>query len=390
MALGQITFTRTNGNLNIPLPGEDYISALLVYGSKPVPFGSADTLPVYSVKEAEELGLDKTFNAGVPHYHVKEYFRINPRGKLQLMVATSTSAAQADSSETQDFESLATLQRATEGEIRQVAVFVTDTFAESQVTALQAIATLLEGENMPLSILYAADFTALTKDTLPDLSGSDAKNVSVVVGEDGAGDGAALVTATGKSVTCLGATLGAVSLAAVHQSIAWINEFNVAGSELNTLNLSTGEKIASLAKTALDGLDNKRYLFLIKYVGRNGSFFNGEYTADNPDYGTISNNRSIDKAVRGVRQTLLPLLNSPVYVQDDGTLDPASIASIESEASRPLDQMEREGELSGYQVVIDPAQKILETETLKVDIEKIGVGVVRNFDVSIGYVTELT
>jgi hypothetical protein len=51
--------------------------------------------------------------------------------------------------------------------------------------------------------------------------------------------------------------------------------------------------------------------------------------------------------------------------------------------------MEKAGELSGYEAVIDPAQDVLSTSTVEVVIKNVPVGVIRKIKVKIGYVTSL-
>jgi hypothetical protein len=108
------------------------------------------------------------------------------------------------------------------------------------------------------------------------------------------------------------------------------------------------------------------------------------------DYAYIENVRTIDKAIRGIRTYLLPYLSSPLYVDPEtGKLRPDTVAFIETLAGKQLENMEADGELSGYSCEVDPAQNVLSSSEVEIVIKKIGVGVMRKVNVKIGYTTKL-
>jgi hypothetical protein len=145
--------------------------------------------------------------------------------------------------------------------------------------------------------------------------------------------------------------------------------------------------VKTISKTALDGLSDYGYIFLIKRPGYAGTFFNDAPTCISvtSDYAYIENNRTIDKAVRNVRSFMLPFVNSPLYVNEDGTLDENTISLFKNEASRGLESMEIDGELSAYSVTINPAQNVLSTGQLSIAIKLVPVGVAREIVLNIGF-----
>lgn len=385
MALSTISFERTTGNLARPLPGKDHISGLVFYGAKPAEFGSANVVEVFTIEEAEALGITEA-NYPVQHYHVSEFFRIGGGAKLFIGIFP----APTGTTPTHDFEEVATIQAFSGGDLRQVGVYTQLAFAAAQVTALQAICTRLEGEDAPLSAILCADISAQTLAGLADITASAAKNVSVMIGQDGNGKGSQLFASQAKTIGAVGAALGAVARSAVNENIGWVAKFDVSGSELDAVAFGEGTQFRTVSRTQLDELDNKGYVFLIKYSGRNGSYFNGTHTASTGDYNGIELNRTIDKAIRGVRQVLLPFLNSPLRVNASGQLSQDTIAAIKAEANRPLNQMARAGELSGAVVEIDPAQDVLSTSEVQVNIRLLGTGLARKIKVKTGYTTSLS
>ncbi len=335
----------------------------------------------------------------IMHYHISEYYRIQPNGRLYIGIFAVPS--------TFDGSEIQTIRNYADGAIRQTGVYYTNVaFSTAQVTAIQSIEATLEGVYKWGSTLYAPDISGTSNLlTVSNLGLLTANKVSVVIGQDGHGINDANVTisglgydlfkATGKSISCLGACLGAVSLASVEEDIAWIQNFNMSdGTELEYVAFSNGQNVKDLADSTLDFVDSYRYVFLTKQ-GIAGSYFNDSHCAivKTSDYAYIENNRTIDKACRGVYQALLPLLNSPLVVNTNGTLKNTTIATFESPANSYLAQMCRDGEISGepgdLRTYIDPAQNVLSTSNIELAITIQPVGVARNIKVNIGFAVKL-
>ncbi|QHB38494.1 structural protein [Flavobacterium phage vB_FspM_lotta8-1] len=395
--LNDIKFNRGEGGLGRALAGEDHISGIVSYFdavSIPSSFVSSPIQVVYSLEEAEALGIlpwsstNSDENVAGLHYQIKTAYQANPKMVLYIMIKDDAS---------KDYLELIEMQRFAEGKIRQVGVndWREDLFAVGTLAILQSACDVLEAEHKPLSVLFAPRIAAISSlGDLPDLRALDAKNVSVIIGSDGVGEGYALGNEFGYFVSCLGLALGALSIAKVNENIAWVGRFNVAKNDTNEFDvpaLTTGVLVKTLAPAALDTLNAKGYIFLLKHVGTAGTYFNDTHTAKvvTSDYAFIENNRTIDKAVRGVRTFMLPSLNSPLYVNPNGTLTEDTIASFRNDALRALEQMEREGEISAKEVVIDPAQNVLSSSKLVVSIKIIPVGVARNILVNIGFAVKI-
>jgi hypothetical protein len=394
--LNDIKFNRGEGGLGRALAGEDHISGMVSYfdiASIPLAFAFGTIRTIYSLAEAEALGIlpwSSTMtdeNITSLHYQIKTAYQANPKLVLFLMLKNNL---------TKDYLEIIPLQRFAEGKIRQIAVHDwRENLTVGNIVILQSACDVLEAEHKPCSVILAAAMTSFASiSEFPDLRAQDAKNVSVIIGSDGAGEGFALGDIIGYQVPALGLTLGALSTAKVNENIAWVGRFNVAKNATNEFdvpNLTDGQVVKNLAPAALDTLNAKGYIFLLKHVGTAGTYFNDTHTAKvvTSDYAFIENNRTIDKAVRGVRTFMLPSLNSPLYVNPNGTLTEDTIASFRNDALRALEQMEREGEISAKEVVIDPAQNVLSSSKLVVSIKIIPVGVARNILVNIGFAVKI-
>ena len=322
------------------------------------------------------------------HYHIAEYFRIQPKGNLYVGFFVVPGIY--------TFTEITTMQNYANGKIRQVGVLkdFSSTFASGNLTTINAeVVANCDANHKPLSVLYAADLSG-TADltTLTNLNTLSANKVSAVISQDGAGLGWYLWKGTGKSITTLGACLGAVSLASVSDDIAWIGKFNISnGSECDTLAFANGTAVSSLSQGTLDLLDNYRYIFLVKYTGIAGSYFNDSHCAviETSDYAYIENNRTIDKAIRGIYSSVLPALNSPLVLNADGTLSDETIAYFTSLAELNLTQMIRDKELSGEKVSIDATQNVLSTNKLVISVQLVPIGVARNIEVNIAFTTSI-
>lgn len=383
-----VKFIREQGGLGRTLAGSDHISGLIVYGETAV-----EKKLLLSV---EDLALQNITaeNNPVLHYHASEFFRINEGAKLYVQAV-----AESDN----NYSEVKVLQNFAEGNIRQIAVCNFKTAVSSlsaSVAKLNQIATELGNANTPLSVLLSLKVITSDMTSLPDLHSLNAERVSVVLGQDGAGRGAYIAQTTA-SISCIGAVLGALSKANVHESIGWVEKQNLVSTayakaltgdtqkalELDTPAFCDGSKLGDYTPAQVQAIHDKGYIFLTKYTGTTGTFFNDSFTATalTSDYAYLENNRTIDKAIRGINKALLPKVSGPAYVEpESGKLDFSTIKSLEALADDVLSQMKKDGELSGYKVSINPNQQVLRTSKLEVVIKLVPVGTLREIIVKIG------
>lgn len=387
-----LSITRTNGNLTRSLPGKDHISGLVFY-SATLPAAEEGTAgftaterihAISSIETAGKYGITAdaaAWETKVLHYILESIFNMNPGVNLYVGIfkpATGTNA----------FSEIKQLQNHAQGEIRQVGVWNGAVeLSETIVNSLQSVATTLEAQNKPLSILYAPKVTDVT--SLESCAKAGRKNVSVVIAQDGEGTAAALYKDAGNtakaSVSALGDLLGAVSKAKVHQSIAWVEQFP---TNIAVAAFGDGTLLRNLDDTVIEELDAARFIFCVNYDGLTGSFFNDNHTLDLPtsDYAYISDVRTMDKAVRGIRSYLQPKLGRPMKVdKSTGKLERTTVEHLITTGNKALEDMERAGELSGYKFDIDPDQNILSTSRVRGVIKNVPVGVMRHLDLEIGY-----
>ena len=356
-----------------------------------------------TVEEAEEN--NQNFLFGLPAYHIKEFFRmsgnVEGNGKLYVMFADCSA----------NWDAIEILQRASGGTINQLGVWTeqpiwklngtADKYNLNLVKGLNDKAISLASQNQPLSLVLSANPSntgaSTTEGKQIDLNKipsciCDSSRISVIFGQARS----TIVSTIQKRnenntpVGFLGAVIGALAKANVHESIAWVKQFNLFSDEFQDIELGFGDinltgedefislnQYESLSPVLLDDLDDKGYIFPIKYAGReNGIYISKDQTCSNGDFRTIARNRTINKSRRAVREALLPYVNSPLMVNPTtGYLAPAKITAFKTLIGDILNQMKNDQEISGYAVNIDANQNVLVDDTLRISYVIVPVGV---------------
>ncbi|MCR5190330.1 MAG: DUF2586 domain-containing protein [Bacteroidales bacterium] len=424
--LNDITFKKTNGGLGRIAESDDVISGLIFGGlGLTVASDISPTDSNYSFEAIDDAGtyvrkftypeeLAKTGIVYTPkpendvltapqkamnvlYYHITEFFRMNPKGVLYVMVKDGNNAVTTTTTSqgvTTDGD-IIKLQTFAGGNIRQIGVF-NSTCTSTFINGMQVDCKTLEDKHQPLSVVLTfsgrtasdpVDISTLTGYT-PGNNEPAPCNVSLLIGCD-------MDTGLQNDLDnfafygCIGLCIGAISKAKVHECIAWVGNFALG---LKVPALFNGNHIRNISTTELKTLNGNRYIFPVIHAGDADNYFNDSHTLDDPtsDYAYIENVRTIDKACRGIRSKLLPWLNSPLRVDpSSGHLEAGTVKFLETTAGEALVEMEKAGEISGYKVEIDPAQNVLATSKVEIVVKKVPMGVMRKVEVEIGYTTAL-
>lgn len=319
------------------------------------------------------------------HYHVSEFFRMQPKGELWIgLYATSDVGT---------FASITLMQNYAQGAINQMAIYQKSTAATTaHTTTIQSVLTTLEANKKPLVVFYQGDWQGTSDWTLvSNLHLLSNPQVTMLIAQDGAGQGYTLWKATNKSIGTAGTFLGTVALSKVNESPGWVGKFQISTTEFDTLALANGDAYLSLSDGLISSLDAYGYVFLRKHPGKAGSFWNGGFTcvALSNDFCYVYNNRTMYKAIKSVRASLLDALSSPIKVNADGTLTEDTIGYFSGLCKIALDPMLRDDEVSQYAVIINPAQDVLSTSKLAVTIKIVPTGVADTIEVNIGFTLSL-
>lgn len=359
-----LVITRESGNIPQTLEGRDHYSGLIfLYESSvdfPEQFNGLEFQTFRSATEAEKAGFDTTTYEGS---QVQQAFALNPGLVLYVGLAIKETM----------LNPVETFQQTAGGELRQLGVVdLTDEVTKATVADLQKQAQALDEAAMPLSIILAPKVSSVTN--LPDDLRASAPNVSVLIGGDPAN----------ANKPAIGALIGVLSARAVNESIAWVQK---CATGLEEAVFTGGSETSELTQTELKDLDTAGYIYTRTYPGITGVFFSDSHTLDDAggDYCYIERERTMDKAVRGTRTNLLPELGRPIAFNADGTIRADTLQHLRTVAGKAVEQMEKDGEVSGWAVEVDPAQDVLSTSKVVFSIHAVPMGVMRKAAVSIGF-----
>lgn len=432
MALGNVVIKTTDGNIpRGTASGNEKVTGLLFDVSlQPELFTAGygknnegnlalnDVLYVTSRKSAsQDFGIIERVSAtedeennvnfyhGIPAYHIREFFRmsgnIDGNGKLYVMFADCS----------QNWDAIDIMQRVSGGTINQLGIYTEqplwrqngaeEKYTLNLVKSVNDKAVAMAEQHQPLSIILAANCSNTGADTAEgkkiDLNKiptalCESSRTSVIFRQARS----TLVSTMQKAnknntpVGFLGAMLGCLAKANVQESVAWVKQFNLFDDNFQNIELGFGDinqtdgeefislnAYESLSPTLLDDLDDKGYIFLIKYAGReNGIYISKDQTCSDGDFRTIARNRTINKSRRAVRSALLPYVNSPLMVNPTtGFLAPSKITAFKTLIGDILKKMQSDQEISGYSVNIDANQNVLVDDTLRISYVIVPVGV---------------
>lgn len=357
------------------------------------------------VETTEEDENNVNFLHGIPAYHIREFFRmsgnVDGNGKLYVMFADCSAS----------WDAIDVMQRVAGGTINQLGVWTEQPLwklngAEEKynlniVKTLNGKAVAMADQHQPLSVVLSANPSNTGSNTsegkqinlnkIPTAI-CESSRISVIFGQ--ARSSKVLMmqkrNTNNTPVGFIGAMLGAIARANVQESVAWVKMFNLFDDEFQDIELGFGDinltaddefvslnMYESLSPVLLDDMDEKGYIFPMKYAGReNGIYISKDQTCSVGDYRTIARNRTINKSRRAVRAALLPYVNSPLLVNPaTGFLAPSKISAFKTLIGDILAKMQTAQEISGYAVNIDANQNVLIDDTLRISYVIVPVGV---------------
>jgi hypothetical protein len=414
MGLNDVSIIKGKGGIGRLEPNVDNVRGLVMNAGAIAPTGLAVNIPkqLLQLLDAENVGINKAYdttNDTLCWYHIKEFFAENPTGKLWLMlVPTATTLTQMADGTAATPSPVERLAMATNGEClqygiaRNPAVGYTPTITagiDADVTAAvpkaQVLMDKLFANHMPSDIIIEGRSFTGTASAAANLRALASTNVRVVIAQD-LDVAPAAATAIRKAHAAVGTILGTSSKARVSDNIGWVEQYNLAsvafGRWINC-GLSSNLPIVGTAYTSidLDTLNTLGYIFVRKFVGESGSYWNDSHSCceATSDYYCMENVLVINKAVRGVYKALLPKVNSPVKVNAAGQLPSEVVVAYESIGARPIETMRINEEVSEFAIYINPFQNIITQSKLNAKINIVPIGTARNIEVEIGYVQKL-
>ena len=406
-------------------------------GEAAIKFANGNVVEFNDPKEAKEL-LEGVM-CGLPYMHINDFFTL--AGSNQRLFVSFM-----DSSKDSDFEAIERMQLAANGIIYQIGVWTSKPFAKKDgdgdykvddngpLSKLQAMAELLGGKigvtnyegNSPVNILVNAPVlneAVVDPSRLPDIVSLEYPMISVILGQSSADSVRAIQLALVNqadapvyvSVGNIGAALGCLAVASVEQSIGKVKLFNLTKvmteCELGFGDLSLNEEKTGFADTASftnikslgyskrnNWLHRKGYVFLRDYDGiENGVFFSSEQTLSNGDYRRISRGRTMHKARRVVRLTLLDYIEHELEVDTStGNIASADATLVLNAVYNALDtnmvqpMNPKTSQISGRQVTLDTEQNILADDQFLISFAIVPKGIASAIYCTEGFVSSVS
>ena len=211
---------------------------------------------VERVTATGEEEMNVNFLHGIPAYHIREFFRmsgnLNGSGKLYVMFADCSA----------NWDALEIMQRAAGGMINQIGIWTEQPLWKANGTSgvynlnlvkgLNDVSVGLAGQNQPLSIILSANPSNTGADTTAgrqiDLNKipsciCESSRISCIFGQ---AHHERIFTMQMRNknhtpVGFLGAVMGAIAKANVHESIAWVKQFNLFTDDFQEIELGFGD-----------------------------------------------------------------------------------------------------------------------------------------------------
>lgn len=410
MALSQVNIIKQTGGLGFAQLNADAVSGLVMPGVATANLTINTVVEIYSARQlANQYLIDADYddtNSLLVYHHVSEFFRLAPGAKLWLMLVPVGTTMENIADPDNNFAKK--LLPEANGEIFQLAIagggalgtlgagLEADVLAaipkaqelcDSEFSEYRYNIVLLEGRGYNGTATNATDLRTL-----------NARDVSVVIGQD---KDVAALKANYVGYAAIGTALGTVAAAQVHQSIAHVGSFLLSGFDAETprfLNpaISNNTLVTAFTAADLNTLNDKGYIFCRTFAGYPGVYWNNSPSCIviTDDYRTIELSRTMYKAIRIVRETLLPHLNGPLLPDEvTGRLDIKQKKMFEAQVKGAIEAQMRNNIAEVKKVLVDPASNedgvpyppILNDNTLRCIVAIIPYGKAEQIIVTIGY-----
>jgi hypothetical protein len=364
------------------------VSALIV-SCAVAPSGLAYNTPAafYSPDDAIAKGItlafDKTNNANV-YRHISEFYRQTGKGvelNFMLVATQSISSILEDTAGTLAKKLLISADY----EVRQLGVAINPTVASGTIVdglPSDVMLAVAKGQGfaqwaydnfMPAHVFiegYQMASTAGIGATVPDLrdiENLEATKVTMVVGQDW--KYAETKTGLAQKFADVGSVLGVCAAAAINQNIGDNEAFNLTDATKGIWEIpGLSNHVKNIDQyTQLQTLEDKGYVFGVKYAGLGGVRINNDHVcapviidADgNMNEHTIAYGRVMDDVARQLRTAYLPKVKKTYPVDANGKLPTGVRVSLEKIGDNIFADMETATEISSGKTAVDPDSDLL-------------------------------
>jgi len=382
MPLPGVNIKVENGNLLRTIAVLDGVGAIVATAEQPENIGAVRT--VFSVQDAEQKGYTAT-NEPFLHKLIRQFYA-ELGGNQQLYVfGTVETETMADTLSATNADGLLKLLNESGGAVNLVSIArkptdgydagtnFLDRDVEAAMLAAKPICQNAQNRNTPIRI-FVEGRIANENAQIDTLKPNTFDNgfVGVVLGSDLPDGSAAVGTVLGRACK-YGAHIklgsgqnGAITVPQVYVGSRRIEE-----------------------RLDMEILHDYGFLTFMRRPGAAGYFFGVDNMAEKGDFRILVHGRVIDKAQRVIAQAYLPYVETSIRVNADGTLNSTDTEDLENILTSAL--LASMGEqASGFRVVIDPNQNIINTSNLGVKAEVQPLGYLTWITVTLGLAVQLS
>lgn len=328
------------------------------------------------------------------YYQIQEFFRLFPSGNLWVGILP---VANFDA-----FNDIRALQAISGNKLRQVGIYDNNATRGSaaNITAtikLVDVSSATLDSTAPLVAIYSPNIYSVSDlSTLPDQRLNTAQRTQVVISQDGDYEGALMCIRNGVSVGNIGVKLATIAKSRVSSSDAQaITGFDVSSGYENRTPAFANKSIqASVTINLQTQLHDYGYTFFRQFGDTvTGTYFinNKTCVTESSQYAYVNSNRVFQKISRTLYSTYIPLLNSEIFFNSDGTIKDyaiqsfvdAGISAIEGAmivgfGNQPLCTLPKNA------ITIDKTQNVKSTNNLNIVVNYIENGIARTITLNIG------
>lgn len=374
MALPKVEIQVQNGGLGLVDPREDGVAGLVMTGIATGSIALGESKKINSTAEAVALGLDAAYdtdNTTNVYKSITDFYSEAGEGSdlwIMIVAKTTTMASMCDKAsaivkklilDAEGAIRVIGVTRVADGGYAAAPVDELDPDVVAAAAKLQELYVEQAAQYRPFrAVIDGRDFQGNITD-LVDLKELAHNAVGVVIGTD--------VSESLNAV--VGKVLGRLALNPVQRNIGRVKDgdLGVAGSFL------TGQDVGieTYTPAQLDTLHDKGFIFMRKFQGVDGYFFNDDptATANSDDYSSLARGRVIDKAILIAYETYVTEILDDLNVDDNGYIAAGVVKSYQSNIQSRIDaEMTANDEISGATVTIDPKQNVLSTNQLSITL----------------------
>lgn len=383
MGLPKVAITLGNGNLGARIATDDGVAGLVLTGvaTAGLPLGTPKV--IFSLSEAEELGILATGSNAGAHRHIREFYDLAGEGaELHIMTVADT-VTLTQMADLTNAAGAAKLLDAAQGRIRLLGLTRTPAAAYTPVLAdgldkdsldaiskAEQLAQAYTAQYKPVRVLIEGrELQTANLATLKDLRTYTANHAGIVAGST-TDDGSASV----------GLVLGRAASIPVQRNIGRVKDgaLPILAAYVNT------EKAEDLSSG--DMLHDKGYIFLRTFAGRSGYYLNDDPMCApvTDDYSQLALGRVIDKAIMVSYQTYVEELNDEITIDENGRISIPVVKYLQSKIESAVN-LAMADEISSFSAYIDAAQNVLSTGKLTVKASIVPMGYTKTIEVLLGF-----